>query len=219
MTRISAIIISFILIPDQCFSQNGILHNPDTRVITITTPDQKLSLKVDYSKGCLIKQVNLKNKNTISPSGVYTGITTDSKTVSSVNQTGDIKVTKTPKGISLSGITYGTDAVQVKEIWNFNIKGDKITWDITRNYGATTRLEDMAFPKWNFTDLSVWKGGIIDNGGMVWCKYLKQINDTYGVHTGGVTFWNADSGDALRISPQPASGSEMASKYSHSENG
>lgn len=219
MTRILAIIISFILIPDLCFSQNGILHNRAAKVITITTPDQKLSIRIDYSKGCIIKQVNLKNKNTISSSGVYTGITTGSETISSADQTGDIKITNTPKGISLSAITYGTGALQIEETWDFTIKGDKITWDIARNYSTTTDLEDMAFPKWNFTDLSVWKGGIIDNGGMVWCKYLKQINDTYGVHTGGVTFWNADSGDALRISAQPGSANEMASKYSHSENG
>ena len=220
MTRRAAIIIiSFFLSSHLCFSQNGIIHNQHTKTITITTPDQKLSISVDYSKGCIIKQVALKNSNTLSASGVYTGITTGTKTASSANQTGHITIRKTPEGISLNGITYGTDAVQIKEAWNFNLKGDKIRWDITRDYSATTNLEDMAFPKWNFTDLSVWKGGIIDNGGMVWCKYLKQINDTYGVHTGGVTFWNAASGDALRISPQPGNGSEMASKYSHSENG
>lgn len=155
MTRIPAIVISFILIPHLCFSQNGIVHNQHTRVIIITTPDQKLSIKVDYSRGCIIKEVNLKNKNTISPSGVYTGITTGSTTASSASQTGDIKVTKTTKGISLSGITYGTAAVQIKEVWDFNLKGDKITWDIIRSFSTTTHLEDMAFPKWNFTDLSV----------------------------------------------------------------
>ncbi len=44
------------------------------KIITITTPDQKLSIRIDYSKGCIIKQVNLKNKNTISSFGLYTPV-------------------------------------------------------------------------------------------------------------------------------------------------
>ncbi|GAB4014189.1 alpha-L-rhamnosidase-related protein [Spirosoma koreense] len=59
-----------------------------------------------------------------------------------------------------------------------------------------------------------WKGGILDNGGVVWCKYLKQRDDSYGVHTGGVTFWNDITGHALRI--QAHSKDSLAAKFSHS---
>lgn len=182
--------------------------------ITITTSDKKLSLTIDHSNGCVIKQLSLNGKNVLSASGIYTGFRTKSGTFSS---SGDIKITKNEAGIILSGISYGNNDIAVKEIWDFKVNGNKINWVITREYNRNAQLEDMAFPQWNFSDLSVWKGGIIDNGGMIWCKYLKQVNDTYGVHTGGVTFWNAASGDALRISA--TSDQAIASKYSHSPQG
>ena len=77
-------------------------------------------------------------------------------------------------------------------------------------------MEETAFPQWNFANLSIWKGGILDNGGMVWCKYLRGVNDTYGIHTGGVTFWNPDTGNALRIKAI-SEGKHIAAKYSQSD--
>ncbi|WP_173003128.1 hypothetical protein [Chitinophaga sp. SYP-B3965] len=173
------------------------------KTITITTSDKKLSITIDYSNGCIIKGLSIKGKNTLSPSGVYTGIGAFSS-----KDAKDIKVTGTSIVLSYNN---------VKEEWNFKTQKDKILWTITRQYAQTTTLEDMAFPQWNFADLSVWKGGIMDNGGMIWCKYLKEVNDTYGVHTGGVTFWNADSGDALRITAK--TNNAIATKYSHSPKG
>jgi hypothetical protein len=194
----------------------SIKHDQAAKTITITVPGKNLSLMIDYSSGCVIKQLNIKGNNTLSPSGVYTGIETQNGTFTSSDHHSKIKVTKTPNGITLTGISYGDATLAITETWNFKLTVNKIIWDITRQYSNITQLEDQAFPKWNFADLSVWKGGIIDNGGMVWCKYLKQINDTYGVHTGGVTFWNAKSGDALQITAEAGAGNVIATKYSHS---
>lgn len=180
-----------------------IRHDRTTKTITITVPDKKLSITIDYSNGCIIKELNIKGKNTLSPSGVYTGTGTFSS--------------KDAKNIKVTGTSITLSYNNVKEEWNFKTQKDKILWTITREYTQTTTLEDMAFPQWNFADLSVWKGGIMDNGGMIWCKYLKEINDTYGVHTGGVTFWNASSGEALKITGK--SDKKIASKYSHSPKG
>lgn len=220
--RLTLILFFFLfLFHSACFSieiaNRDIKHNVSAKTITITVPDKKTSITIDYSNGCVIKQLSLNGKNTLSPSGVYTGIRTSNATFSSADDNKHITVTKNANGITLSGISYGNGVISVKEIWNFKLNGNKIVWDIIRDYGNDANLEDMAFPKWNFTDLSVWKGGIMDNGGMVWCKYLKQVNDTYGVHTGGVTFWNTESGDALRITAKTDKGKEIASKYSHSE--
>jgi len=194
----------------------GIKHDPAAKTITITVPGKRLSIVIDYSSGCVIKQLNIKGNNILSHSGVYTGIETKNGTFTSNNHHNNIKITETPNGITLTGISYGDAALTATETWNFKLTGSKILWDITRQYNNTTQLEDQAFPKWNFAGLSVWKGGIIDNGGMVWCKYLEQVNDTYGVHTGGATFWNAKSGDALQITAKPGAGNVIASKYSHS---
>jgi hypothetical protein len=188
----------------------------DGKTISITTPDKSLSLLIDYSAGVFIKQLNIKGNNTLSPEGIYSAIRTRKETFSSDEKPVAIQVTATANSVVLKGINYGNDTIGVKETWSFKLTGNKINWDITRQYSNDADLEEMAFPKWNFANLSVWKGGIIDNGGMVWCKYLKQVNDTYGVHTGGVTLWNAQSGDALGIAAKADNGNAIATAFSHS---
>lgn len=213
-------VILLFLISKESFSftvnTEGIKHDPAAKTITITVPDKKLYIVIGYSKGCVIEKLVLNGKNTLSASGVYTGIQTKDGTFSSNDQLQQIQVEATANGILLKGITYGSNTIHVQETWDFKLKGGKISWDITREYNNSAVLEDMAFPKWNFAGLSVWKGGILDNGGMVWCKYLKKVNDTYGVHTGGITLWNADSGDALKITPEKSEKQHLAAKYSHS---
>lgn len=218
MIRFTLILSAFLFtFNGVCFSFEG--GNVNAKTITISVPGDKLSITIDYSNGCVIRQLRLNGKNTLSASGVYTGISTQNRTFSSADRSGSIRLTKNVEGVILSGISYGDGDIAVTEEWDFKVHGDKIKWTITRAYNKIAHLEEMAFPQWNFSDLSVWKGGIIDNGGVIWCKYLGQINDTYGVHTGGVTFWNESSGDALRISVKPGKGNNVASKYSHSARG
>jgi hypothetical protein len=188
------------------------------KTITLTVPNKALSVTIDYSSGYVIKELKIKGRNVLSASGVYTGIQTKKGSYTSAGQTAGIKLTQSKDGIKLSGLKYGDSTAMVDEVWEFKILGNKIHWTITRAYNNDAELEDTAFPKYNFAGLDVWKGGILDNGGMVWCKYLKKVNDTYGVHTGGVTFWNAESGDGLRISTKTANGNAIATKYAHGTN-
>lgn len=219
MIKSTLILCIFLFLSQKACFAFGIIHHTETKTITITTADKRLSITIDYSNGCIIQQLNIKGKNTLSPSGVYTGIRTQSGAFSSADRAATITAAAHANSATISGISYGDSEIGVAETWQFNVDGSKINWVITRTYNRSAILEDMAFPQWNFSDLSVWKGGIIDNGGMIWCKYLRQINDTYGVHTGGVTFWNAASGDALGISAKPGEGREIATKYSHSGRG
>jgi hypothetical protein len=184
--------------------KSPIVYNHSAKTITISVPDKSLSITIDYSAGCIIKKLNIKGKNVLSSKGIYTGIQTKTETFNSAGRLSNIKITENPKRVTISGITYGNSALSINETWDFKLTGDKVIWSIEREYNNDAVLVDMAFPKWNFLNLAVWKGGIIDNGGMVWCKYLKQKDDTYGVHTGGVTFWNANSGNALRIKANPS---------------
>lgn len=216
---LTGVFILLLLLQQVSFSsaiQKNIRHDRTAKTISITAPDKSLSILIDYSSGCIIKQLNIKGNNTLSPSGIYSGVQTKSGTFSSADHLTQVQVIETTNGATLKGINYGDNTIGIKETWSFKLDGNKIAWDITRQYSQDTQLEDMSFPKWNFADLSVWKGGIIDNGGMVWCKYLKQVNDTYGVHTGGVTFWNAKSGNALSINAKTDDGNAIATKYSHS---
>ncbi len=191
-------------------------HSSASKTITLTVPDKKLSIVIDYSNGCSIRELNVNKKNTLSSSGVYTGFRTRGGSFSSVDAR-QIEVVQTNDKIKLTNIIYGDNSIKVNETWIFHLDADKIRWDIEREYSTLAKLEETSFPQWNFADLTTWKGGILDNGGMVWCKYLASVNDTYGVHTGGVTFWNPDSGDGLRINASPDKGKYIAAKYSHSD--
>ncbi|MCP9610704.1 hypothetical protein [Coprobacter tertius] len=198
-------------------SRSTIKHESDAGIIRISDTSRNLELVIDYSTGCKITQLNIKGINTLSESGIYTGFTTKNEIYNSCVLDKKINVINIPEGIRLEGITFGNDTIQVDETWNFVLHNEKIIWNIQRKYNKTTELEEIEFPRWNFADLSIWKGGIFDNGGMVWCKYLSGINDTYGVHTGGVTLWNPQSGNGLKIAAQPGNNSFIASKYSLSD--
>lgn len=198
-------------------ASDGITHDPASKTIRIATPAQDLIVLIDYLKGCKITQLNIKGQNTLSSSGVNTGFSTKGGNFSSGNTISDVKISEKGNEITLSNIVYGDNSIKVNESWIFKLAGNKINWEIDRNYSALAKLEEMAFPQWSFANLSVWKGGIMDNGGMVWCKYLSTVNDTYGVHTGGVTFWNPDSGNGLRIAAKTGEDRYIAAKYSQSD--
>lgn len=167
----------------------------------------------------MIRQLWVNGKPTLSSSGVYTGITTGTNTYTSRVLAVRPRVHITDTALVISDINYGGRATGIRETWRFRVDTDGIAWDLTRTCSNAFQAEDMSFPRWNFASLSVWKGGIIDNGGMVWCKYFKEVDDTYGVHTGGTTFWNADSGYGLSIRGTGGEGMQIATKYSHSPQG
>ncbi|WP_125042488.1 alpha-L-rhamnosidase-related protein [Bacteroides faecalis] len=200
----------------KSYARNDMSHDPALKKITISDPEQKLVLQLDYSNGCKITQLNVKGKNVLSASGIFTGFSTKGGLFNSTISVEEVKVEKSDNKISIKNIIYGDQSINVNESWNFELVGNKIVWKISRKYSNLAKLEETAFPQWNFANLSIWKGGILDNGGMVWCKYLRGVNDTYGIHTGGVTFWNPDTGNALRIKAI-SEGKHIAAKYSQSD--
>ncbi len=194
-------------------------HDPATKTILIADDSELLQIQIDYSKGCKIGQVNIKGQNTISPSGVFTSIQTGTGISTSLESTKKAKVKVGENRVEVSNIVFGNDQMKVKETWVFTWSNDRIYWDIEREYKQAGSLENMAMPVWNFSSLSTWKGGILNTGGMVWCKYLKEPGDTYGVHTNGVTFWEPESGDGFRIEANSNTGGSIASAFSHGEQG
>ncbi|MEC5142925.1 hypothetical protein [Chitinophaga sp. 212800010-3] len=215
------VILVLALLPILSLGKNGsrrvtgqIVHDRVDKKITIATATGKLGLVIDYSRGCRITALNVNGKNTVEISGIFTAIQTAAETFDSRGEMKDLKVMRQGNRLVLSGISYG----DVTESWQFSAENDKIRWTISRTYGRDLALEDMAMPLWNFTSDSTWEGGILDNGGMVWCKYFRPY-DTYGVHTGGVTFWNRGSGDGLRISAEADCSRPLAAKYSRNEDG
>lgn len=209
-------LLGFVLSAHHALAGQPIRHDATAKTVSISVPDGKLCLEISYKDGCRITKMDVAGANVLSSSGVFTGFRTRGGNFTSATLPGEVIVETDEKEVRVSHITYGDRSIQADETWRFRVEGNHIDWDILRSYSALAKLEETAFPQWNFKDLTVWKGGILDNGGMVWCKYLRNPNDTYGVHTGGVTFWNPQSGHALRIRAT-AGGRHLAAKYSQSE--
>lgn len=190
-------------------------HNLVTKTIQIADKADLLQLQIDYSKGCKIKQVIVNGRNTISPSGVFTSIKTETKQYTSLESKEQAEVLVKGNTVEISNIVFGDEEMSVAETWMFTLNDKQILWNIKREYSQSGVLDKMAVPVWNFSSLSTWKGGILKTGGMVWCKYLKNIDDTYGAHTNGVTFWEPKSGDGFLIEASSETGGHIASAFSH----
>lgn len=201
------------------FSDLGsISHNPENRTIKITGSRGLLSIDINYKNGCKISGMRLKGKELLSGSGAYTGIRT-TKTATSADAVNQIAVKQGKASITISNIIYTLDSIDVRETWTFTLHDGSIGWKLDRTCSKAFVAEEIQFPKWNFKGMDLWKGGILDNGGMVWCKYLSAPDDTYGVHTGGVTFWAPSSGDALKIEARGDQGSNLAATFSNNGKG
>lgn len=175
-----------------------------TKSFRIEDKQKKIACVIDYSQGCFIKELLVNGRNVLGADGVNTFIETPDGSFSSTKTLKPVALKSKKNQFQIQHIRYGTEALTIDETWSFIPKEDHILWRIERTYSSSAALEDMGFPMWNFKDLNTWKGGILDNGGMVWCKYLNGENATYGVHTPGVTYWEPELGDALRISMENA---------------
>ncbi len=196
----------------------GIRLDTVRKTVSITDGSGHLSMRFKYAGGCSMDQLYVNGKNTLATTGSYTAIKQSLVTsTSKINHNlPEIKISDAK--MTISNITYGNDSLKVTEQWILTPEKDGIHWDIERKYNKNSVVEELAMPLWNFATLSVWKGGILNNGGMVWCKYLTNKLDVYGVHTDGVTFWNPLSGDALRITSTTDGGKCIASKFYHGNN-
>lgn len=215
MAKITHFLI-FLFVSLQAFSQmQQITHDAKNKTVRITDQSADLCLYIDYSNGCKISKAEIKSDNKLAPEGVFTSVLTEKDNFNSSNLLNEATLKLSKNKVEISNIRYGNDEFGIHEVWTLTPESDHVNWKITRDYPTDAIVQDISFPVWNFKDMQVWKGGIMDNGGMVWCKYLGSINDTYGVHTGGVTFWNPDNGHGLRITPKVGENKEIAAKYTH----
>lgn len=191
--------------------------NEQERRATLAVHDGKLVLGIDCARGARVCRLCVNGREVLAPTGAFTGFKTRGGTFTSMAPAEGVRVERTAEGLTLSGLSFGDRAVRADETWRFAVLKDRIVWHIDRTYSSLALLEETYFPQWHFADLSVWKGGILDNGGMVWCKYLRDPYDTYAVHTGGATFWNPETGDALRIAPA-AGEAALAAKFTQGNN-
>ena len=100
---------------------NDMSNNLALKKITISDPEQKLVLQLDYSNGYKITQLNVKGKNVLSESGIFTGFSTKGGLFNSTVSAKEVKVEKSDNKIFIRNIIYGDQSINVNELWSFEL--------------------------------------------------------------------------------------------------
>jgi hypothetical protein len=199
--------------------QGTIFQDPERKLVTLADGQGQLALRLNYDGCCVLDQVSVRGREVVTPSGVASGIFTDGQwfTTKTGILTPGVVVGK--DSLTVTGIVFGKPGNEVHESWTFKIQADRIIWKIIRKYSTAAILEDAAFPEWDFRSMSTWTGGMLDDGGVVWNKYLETSNATYGAHAKTVTFWNREQRDCLRIISTLPKAQFGTTRFSHQTNG
>ena len=185
------------------------------RFVILADGQSNLVLRLNLEHACKLDQVIVRGRQVLAPgSGVYSGLEVSNQWFTTATNLSSLQVNVTPGSVIVRGIRLSGNGVDVTETWNFTVRSDQIEWQIQRRYLTGGRLEDSALPLWEFESMGTWTGGMLDNGGVAWNRYLETPNATLGMHARSVTFWNQESADALRISAS-AGNSHTALRFSH----
>ena len=196
----------------------NIQQDAEHKLVTISDGQGQLSLRLNYDGRCVLDQVVVRGRQVAARSGVSSGILVGGHWYNTQAGITTPQVSVSRRGLTVSPIVYGPPGGTVRESWRFTVEADRIRWRIERTYSSPTTLEDTAFPEWDFSNRATWTGGLLDNGGVVWNKYLETPNATYGAHAGTVTFWNREQHDGLRIAAQLPPRESAAMRFSHQPN-
>lgn len=210
-------VILFLDASNPAYGKSLINQDTEHKVITLSDGNGDLTLRLQYGGGCFLDEVKVQGRDVVDAAGVYTGVRFGDEWLTS-KAASKISVKAGRHSVTVSGIQFGETGRLIQETWKFTALSNQIRWQITRKYSASETVSDVALPEWNFSNLSTWTGGILDNGGVVWNKYLDRPNATYGGHFNSVTFWNAQSNDCLRITPSIPNGYLGAGRFTRRDN-
>ena len=184
-----------------CSGAQQVTLNADRNVAMISDGRGELTLRIDCRGGCAVDQIKVRDRNVASNVDTFTGIRVGDEWFTSKNShQPEIKISSNT--VTLRNIHFGRSGQEISETWQFQSLEDRIVWKIRRHYPTDMLLDKIALPLWNFDSVTTWTGGLLDNGGVIWDKYLDKPKATYGGHFRAVTFWNAQSNDCLRIVPR-----------------
>ncbi len=202
----------------QNSKQGTIQLDGERKLVTLTDGQGQLALRLNYDGRCVLDQVIVRGHEVVAESGVASGIRMDGQWFTTKTGISSPAVAIKKNAVIVTGIVFGQLRNEIHETWKFTVQSDRILWQITRKYSTAAILEDAAFPEWDFSSMSTWTGGLLDNGGVVWNKYLETPNATYGAHAGTVTFWNREQNDCLRITPALSKDQFGTVRFSHQTN-
>ena len=198
--------------------QGTIQIDAERKLVMLADGQGQLALRLNYDGRCALDQVIVRGREVAAESGVASGIRMDGQWFTTKAGIHSPSVAIIKDTLTVTGIVFGKPGSEVRETWQFTVQADRIKWRITRKYSTASTLEDAAFPEWDFSSMSTWTGGMLDNGGVVWNKYLETPNATYGAHAGTVTFWNGEKRDCLRIVPALPKDQHGTVRFSHQKN-
>ncbi len=201
-------------------AEQGTIHQDvERKLVTLADAQGRLALRLNYDGRCVLDQVIVRGREVAAEPGVASGICLDGRWFTTRSGIATPRVAIKKHTLTVTGIIFGQPGSEIRETWQFTVQADRIVWRITRKYSTATILDDAAFPEWDFSNMSTWTGGMLDNGGVVWNKYLETPNATYGAHAGAVTFWNREQNDCLRIIPSLPKDQYESVRFSHQPNG
>jgi len=203
---------------NQAAGQERVHQDSQHKFVTLSDGTGQLALRLNYDGRCILDQVIVRGRQVAADTGISTGVRADARWFN----TGKIATPGISVGrdtLTVTGIKFGHPGNEIRERWRFTVKPDQVLWRITRWYPTNAAFDDVAFPDWDFRSMSTWTGGMLDNGGVIWNKYLDKTDATYGAHFGTVTFWNSQSNDCLRITPNLPRGQFGAGRFSRQGNG
>src|ERR1019366_3573394 len=190
----------------------------ERKIATLVDGQGQLTLRLNYGGRCVLDQIIVRGREVLTKSGVASGVRMDGQCFPRKWGIAAPTVAVKKKFLTISGIVFGKPGNELAETWQFTVQTNRIEWRITRKYSTSATLEDAAFPEWDFSNMSTWTGGMLDNGGVVWNKYLETPDATYGAHAGTVTFWNRLQHDCLRIRPILPKDHYGTVRFSHQTN-
>ena len=200
-------------------SGQGTIHqDAERKLIRLADGQGQLALRLNYDGRCVLDQVIVRGREVAAESGAASGIRMDGQWFTTKVGIATPSVVISKNTLTVTGVVFGKSGSEIHETWQFTVQADRIVWRITRKYSTAVALEDAAFPEWDFSSMSTWAGGMLDDGGVVWNKYLETPNATYGAHAGTVTFWNCVQNDCLRISPTLPKRQCGTVRFSHQPN-
>jgi hypothetical protein len=197
-----------------------LVHDADAKLVTLSDAAGNLTLRLNYNGRCMLDSVIVHGREVLAKhAGAAGGIALGGRWFTSRDDGPTPKVALDGNSVTVSGIRFGGNGVEVEETWTFTVRDDRILWRIEREYLGEGVLDDSSLPGWHFANIATWSGGFLGTGGVVWPRLLLEPTATYGVHTGKVVFWNSGDGSALRIEAEPDAGRHHAVRFSRNPDG
>ncbi len=178
-----------------------------------------LALRLNYDGCCYLDRVLVRGREVVAPAtGVCSAILVNGQWATTRSGIPTPTVSINGNRVLVNGIAYTGGGIAVWEQWSFTVNDDRIDWQISRDYLNSGTIDDTYFPGWDFAAMDTWTGGLLDTGGVAWCRYLSD-GSSYGAHAGAVTFFNTTNGACLRVTPTVPAGTQVASRFSHQPSG